>query len=86
MRFLKITPSISPAFKKEDLENYRPVSLISVPRKITEKILLETISKPMKKVIVSGRCRFMTGKSCLADPTVHSTGGLAKQRDSFFTS
>ena len=50
--------SVTPVFKKgkEDLGNYRPVSLSSVPRKVMEQLVLDPLSKPLeeKKVIRSG--------------------------------
>ena len=54
---------------KEDPSNYRPVSLMSVPGKITVTIILGVIEVHLSVNAVIGRSQhgFMSGRSCLTN-------------------
>lgn len=45
---------LMPVFKKEEMRNYKPINLASVPRKVTEQVFLEAISKHKKDRRMTG--------------------------------
>ncbi|KAJ7417181.1 RNA-directed DNA polymerase from mobile element jockey-like protein [Willisornis vidua] len=64
--------NVVPTFKKgkkEDLGNYWPVSLTSVPGKVMEKIILGGIEEHLKDNAVTGHSQhsFRRGKACLSN-------------------
>ena len=67
-KFADVTP-IYKKGRKEDRGNYRPVSLTSVPGKVTEQIILAEITQLMHAVqgIRPRQHRFMKGRSCLTN-------------------
>ncbi|PKU44720.1 rna-directed dna polymerase from mobile element jockey-like [Limosa lapponica baueri] len=64
--------NVTPTHKKgwkENLGNYRPVSLTSVPEKVMEPIILSAIMWHMQDnlVIMHSQHGFMKGRSCLTN-------------------
>ncbi|KAK4832744.1 hypothetical protein QYF61_025273 [Mycteria americana] len=79
--------NVTPIFrkgKKKDVGNYSPVSVTSIPEKVMEKEIMETISRHMKnkKVVGCSQHGFIKGKSGLTNLTAfHSEmTGLMNER------
>lgn len=91
---LGLEENVIPFFKrgkKEDPENYRPASLTLICWKAMEQIFQESISKCMKKkvVTVSGHHRFINGKPCLSSliaSTMKRLSGEGEKNGSFLDS
>lgn len=74
------SPDSSVKIKKEDVRKERPVRFTSVPEKVIEQIILETISKhtKYKKVMRKYQLGFMKGKFCLTNwITLYEMAGSA---------
>lgn len=68
--------NVIPTYKKgkeEELGNCRLVSLISIPGKVMEQLILETISRYMKKQVAQRSCGISTNGD-IQNPTGHCLG------------
>ena len=70
----EVIANVNPTYKKgykEDLRNYRPVSLTSVPWKVMEQIILNEITWHVQdnRGIRLSQYGFMKGRSCLINLT-----------------
>ena len=75
--------NITLVFKKEDLGNYRLVSLTSVPGNVVEQLVLDATSKQLEenKVIRNSQHRFTMGKIMLNLPCQTFYGGITSWVD-----
>lgn len=71
--------------KKEDPDNYRLVSIATIPGKVKEQIILEAVSKNImdKKMTGSSLVEFSVRKSSLTNPVslyAKMTGSVDEER------
>ena len=62
------TCTIVPLFKKGDAEvcdNYRGISLLSIPSKVLAKILYKRIEKKIEPQLHEAQCGFRKGRGCV---------------------